>query len=65
MKEVWKLTINQQSNKTGKIVPFEHFITNTGNKSDQMQLARVISTFEPKRGYTIDSISITKGVVLL
>lgn len=65
MKEVWKLTINQQSNTTGKIVTFEHFITNTNTKKDQMQLARVISTFEPKRGYQIESIIITKGVVLL
>lgn len=65
MKEIWKLTINQRSNITGKNVPFEHCITNTGNKSDQMQLARVISTFEPKRGYTIDSISIIKEIVLL
>lgn len=65
MKEVWKLTIIQQSNITGKILPFEHYITNTNTKSDQMQLARVISTFEPKRGYLIESITITKGVVLL
>lgn len=65
MKEVWKLTINQQSNTTGKIVSFEHYITNTNTKSDQMQLARVISTFEPKRGYKIESITIDKGVVLL
>lgn len=65
MKEVWKLIINQQSNITGEIVPFEHYITNTNTKNDQMQLARVISTFEPKRGYRIESITITKEIVLL
>lgn len=65
MKEIWKLTINQRSIITGKNVPFEYCITNTGNKRDQMQLARVISTFETKRGYMIDSISITREMVLL
>lgn len=63
MKEIWKLVINQSSNITGKIVPFEHCITNTNTKSDQMQLARVISTFEPKRGYRIESITIIKEIV--
>lgn len=65
MKEIWKLTINQQSNTNGKITPFEHCITNTNTKSDQMQLSRVISTFEPKRGYRIESITIIKEIVLL
>lgn len=65
MKEIWQLKINQRSNITGKIVPFTHRITNTNTIKDQQQLARVISTFTPKRGYTIDTISITKEIVLL
>lgn len=65
MKELWLLQITQQSLKTNKEYIFKYTTPITENKKDQQDIARVISTFTPKRGYEIKSITIEKEIVLL
>lgn len=65
MKEIWLLKITQKSLKTNKEYVFKYTTPITNNKKDQQDLSRVLATFEPKRGYRIESITIEKEIVLL
>lgn len=65
MKEIWKVTIKQKSSRTSKPVYQEFCFDEQPDKRDQQQIARLIMTFEPKRGHYIESIIIEKDIVLI